>query len=336
MTVSLAAGSLPTQVPGAQGLIAVYYEHPRWFEPLFAELERRGTPYLKMPAAGRFYDPANLAAERGVGLVFNRMSPSAYRRGGGRHIHYTLGWLAHLEGQGLRVVNGERAFRHEISKALQLSLLRALGLPFPHAHVFCRAADAPRAAVGLRFPVVVKPNVGGSGTGVTRFDAPEQLAEAAHGDALDLGLDSVALVQEFVPARGSFITRVEVVGGKFLYAIRVHLSGETFDLCPADICRTTGGEALGTACPTEAPKAGLRVEGYEPPQSVIADVERIVAAAGIEVGGVEYLVDDRDGRIYYYDINALSNFVSDGERVVGFDPFVRLVDFLEREAGFGH
>jgi hypothetical protein len=65
---------------------------------------------------------------------------------------------------------------------------------------------------------------------------------------------------------------------------------------------------------------------------VVKDVERIVAAGGIDVGGVEYLNDARDGQRYYYDINALSNFVADAPRVVGFDPFARLVDYLEREA----
>ena len=59
--------------------------------------------------------------------------------------------------------------------------------------------------------------------------------------------------------------------------------------------------------------------------------ERIMAAAGIEVGGVEYLIDDRDGTLRYYDVNALSNFVADGRRVIGFDPFERLVDWLEAE-----
>jgi hypothetical protein len=34
----------------------------------------------------------------------------------------------------------------------------------------------------------------------------------------------------------------------------------------------------------------------------------------------------------YYDINALSNFVADGQKVVGFDPFARLADWLEAEA----
>jgi hypothetical protein len=54
--------------------------------------------------------------------------------------------------------------------------------------------------------------------------------------------------------------------------------------------------------------------------------------SGIELGGIEYITDDRDGQRLYYDINALSNFVADGPRVIGFDPFVKLVDWLEAEA----
>jgi hypothetical protein len=82
----------------------------------------------------------------------------------------------------------------------------------------------------------------------------------------------------------------------------------------------------------DAPRNGLRVEGYAPPPEVVSDVERIAAACGIEVGGIEYVIDARDGRLYYYDVNALSNFVADAPRVVGFDPFARLADFLEQEA----
>ena len=81
----------------------------------------------------------------------------------------------------------------------------------------------------------------------------------------------------------------------------------------------------------DAPANTLRVEGTTPPPDAIADVEHIMAAAAIEVGGVEYFVDARDGRRYYYDINALSNFVADAPRVVGFDPFARLADFLQQE-----
>src|SRR5258708_36837419 len=84
----------------------------------------------------------------------------------------------------------------------------------------------------------------------------------------------------------------------------------------------------------------MKVEGYEPPRQVIDDVERIVELASVEVGGIEYVVDDRTGRQLYYDVNALSNFVADPVRVIGFNPYARLADFLiggaQRPESHGH
>lgn len=311
--------------------IAIYYEHPHWFVPLFAELERRGTPHTRLDAAVHRFDPADRPS---YALVFNRMSPSAWLRGHGQAVFYTHHFLGHLEQNGVRVVNGARAFVAETSKALQMSLLDRLGLPYPRTRVINHPAEAPDAAAGLRLPIVVKPNVGGSGAGVRRFDTLEALAAAAAAGDLEFGPDQTALVQEFIPAEEGRITRVEVLGGRFLYAIRVYSPGDTFNLCPADVCQTTEGVELArAACPVDAPRNGLRVEGYTPPADVVANVERIAAACGIEVGGIEYAIDARDGRLYYYDINALSNFVADAPRVVGFDPFARLADYLETQRG---
>jgi len=317
--------------------IAIYYEQPNWFKPLFAELDLRGTEYVKLFAPDHTWSPAE-HPERQYSLVFNRMSPSAWNRGNGDQIFYTTGFLEHLESRGVRVINGLAAFRSELSKAGQLALLEQLGLPYPRARVIHRPEQAPGATESLRFPVVVKPNIGGSGAGVKRFDHISQLQAAAKlpgddPDALTFGLDSTALVQEFIPARDAHIVRVEVLNGKYLYAIKVHITGETFDLCPADICRTASGVDLNrAACAIDAPKSGITVEAFTPPAEVIADVERIMAASKIDIGGVEYITDDRDGQRYYYDMNALSNFVADGKNVVGFDPFARLVDWLEQEA----
>lgn len=311
--------------------IGIYYEHPRWFLPVFAELDRRGIPYTRLDAARHHFDLLS-NGEQKYGLVFNRMSPSAWTRGNAHSVFYTINYLAHLEKTGTRVVNGSHAFRVETSKALQLSMLQSLGLPYPRSAVINHPTEAPAAARGMRFPVVIKPNIGGSGVGIVRFDTPEQLEGAARNGSIALGLDSTGIVQEFIPARGGYITRVETLGYEYLYGIRVHTSGETFDLCPMDICKTSDGAELATTCVAEGPKSGLRVEGYTPPPEVVTAVERIFSEARIEVGGAEYIIDDRDGRLYYYDVNALSNFVSDGPRVVGFDPFTRLVDYLVEEA----
>jgi glutathione synthase/RimK-type ligase-like ATP-grasp enzyme len=315
--------------------VAIYYEHPDWFRPLFAELDARGMPYVRVDASRHHFD---LSAEREpYALVFNRMSASAYLRGHGNAIFYTRQYLRHLERNGARVVNGSDAFAVETSKALQLSLLASLGLPYPRTRVINDLSEAREAAHALGFPVIVKPNIGGRGAGIVRCDTPADLEYALEAGLINLGLDSTALVQEYIPAGGGHIVRVETLAGRFLYALKVYTEGESFNLCPAEICdieragESIGVSAVGEMCLADAPKAGLKVEAYEPPAEMVAAVERIAAVAGIDVGGVEYLIDERDGGPRFYDINALSNFVADAPRLVGFDPHARLVDYLEEE-----
>jgi hypothetical protein len=334
----IGSNAMPRRKP-----FAIYHEHPDWFRPLFKELERRDIPYVRLDPRAQCYDPG--ANDHDYALLFNRMSPSAYLRDGEQGIFFTLSFLGHLERLGIPIVNGRTGFTYETSKALQLTLLESLGLAYPRARVINHASKAvdaagvlpsprlPGGGTALRFPVVVKANIGGSGAGITRYDQSEDLARAATEGRIKLGIDHTALVQEYIPARGGHITRVETLGGKFLYAIKVFTTGESFNLCPADICqRSDGVELTRSACPIDAPKTGLKVEGYTPPKEVIAACEKIMQTAQIDVGGIEYIIDDRDGRLMYYDINALSNFVADAVNVVGFDPFVKLVDYLEERA----
>lgn len=311
--------------------IAVYHEHPDWFRPLFKELDRRGHDYVRLDAASHIYDPSE--PDPPYSLVFNRASPSAYLRGHAQSTFYTLHWIRHLERLGVPVVNGSTVYALELSKASQLDLLQELGLPYPRAFAINNPAQAPAAASRLRFPVLVKANVGGSGAGIVRYDTPEALADAVDSGSVSLGVDGTALVQEAAPLRNGHITRVETLGGAYLYAINVFPATGSFDLCPADACQTTTGvELVRGACAVDAPKTGLRVEGTRPPAEIIDQVERIARASKLDVGGIEFLVDDRDGKHYFYDINALSNFVADAPNVVGFDPFVNLVDYLELRA----
>jgi hypothetical protein len=283
--------------------IAIFYEHPEWFTALFAELDRRGIAYNRLLAHAHGFDPAE--AHTPYALIVNRMSPSAYVRGHAQAIFYTLHYLAHLQAIGANVLNGYDAYVYEFSKARQLGLLHRLGLRYPRARVINDASQALTAAAGLTFPVILKPNIGGSGAKIVKFHAPDELREAVTRGILDLGIDQTALVQEYLPAEGDSIVRVEVLGGEYLYAIRLFLMSGEFNLCPA----------------------------YTPPIHIIAAVKRIAAAAHIEVGGVEYMVSARDGHPYFYDINALSNFVADAPNVVGFDPVPKLVDYIVRRAG---
>ncbi len=307
------------QLQDSEAPIGVLYEHPAWFEPLFDEMDHRGLSYERIDAHRLAYDLAERSAP--YSLVINRMSPSSWLRGGENALFSTGGYLRHLESLGVPIVNGYESFGFEISKARQLAVMERLGVRYPKARVITNPLDAVAAADGLEYPVLVKPNIGGSGGGIVSFDTPGALATAAASGELEFGPDHTALVQEHLPAEGGFIIRVEFLNGRFLYAIRLLLVPGSFNLCPADYCDLPGiGE--------EVEDRGAVVEAFTPPSDIVDDARAILAATGADLGGVEYLVNARDGHAYFYDINALSNFVANAPTVVGFDPFVDLVDYI--------
>ena len=297
--------------------LAVFYEHPQWFEPLFRTLDRRGVDYVKLGISDHVFDPADRCAPAPV--VFNRLAMSSFLRQGEHAIFYSQAALAHWEMAGARVVNGSAALALDANKARQLSLLAALGLAIPATRVVHRRADLAPAAAGLRFPVVVKANVGGSGAGIVRYDSLDELRMWAEDGTTPVGVDGVALLQEYVPARDGRVVRCETLNGRFLYAIALDGAGATFDLCPADVC-AADRQAAGTP---------VTITAFEPDAATIKAVEQVAQAAHLDVGGVEYMVDDRDGVARFYDINALSNFVANPLEVLGYDPHDNLVDFLE-------
>jgi len=293
--------------------LAVVYEHPKWFEPLFEALDRRGVSYVKVPLAGHVFDPAGSPVPARV--VFSRVAMSSFLRDPEHPIFYAQSLFEHWEGQGTRVINAS-ALPIDTSKARQLSLIARLGFQGPETRAACRQADLPAAAEGLRFPVLVKADIGGSGSGIVRYDSAEDLAAAAAARTAPMGVNGTALVQEYAPREGGRITRVETLAGRYLYALEVESPGDAFDLCPADACLIRPGSAV------------LGMTRVEPPADVIAAVEAIVAAGNVEIGSVEYLIDERDGSVRFYDINALSNFVAKPLEVLGFDPHETLVDWL--------
>ena len=292
--------------------LAVFYEHPQWFAPLFRELDRRGVDWTPIAIQDHTFDPADPRPPAPV--ILSRLAMSSFLRQSEHALFYSLAAVAHWEGQGARVINGPGVLAYDTNKARQLSLFRRVGLDIPRTRVAHRRADVRRLAAEVGYPLMVKVNVGGSGTGMIRYDTPEEL-EAAVADGLTpVGVDGVALVQEYVPAQDGRVIRCEVLDGKLLYAIALNGAGSTFDLCPADVCMVD--------------KPTITIEAYRPPAEIVAAVERIAAAAQMDVGGIEYMVDERDGRAKFYDLNALSNFVARPLEVLGYDPHAPFVDWL--------
>ena len=316
-----------------QAPIAILDEHPEWSSRLIAELEARRLPYEKIDHSNHSYDPRDRQPRYSV--VVNRTSPSSATRGHGGVLFYAEALLGHYGALGIPVINPAAAYRSEKSKALQLDLFERVGARYPRTVVANHRDTIVKALDQIPFPLVIKPNIGGSGAGIVRFDSREEL-EARLG-ALSFGPDGTVLVQEYLESEEGAIVRVEVMDGRYLYAIRIVRDARAgFNLCPADICQVPEGRSAATPTPLEAcpaaAGAGLTVTRFEPPADAVDTVLRLTRAASIDIGGVEYLVAKRDGQVYYYDINATSNFVANAPEVLSFDPTARFVDYITRVA----
>lgn len=292
--------------------LAVFYEHPQWFEPLFAALDRRGLDWTAIAIQDHTFDPADASLPAPV--ILNRLAMSSFLRQEEHALFYCLAALDHWQGLGARVINGPGVLAYDTNKARQLSLFRKAGLDIPATRVAHRRADVPRLAAEIGYPVMVKVNVGGSGTGMIRYDSAEELEAAVADKLTPMGVDGVALVQEYITARDARVIRCEVLDGKLLYALALDGAGSTFDLCPADVCMVD--------------KPTITITQFEPPPELARAVERVAAMSGLDVGGIEYMIDDRDGRPKFYDLNAMSNFVAKPLEVLGWDPHDKLIDYL--------
>ena len=292
--------------------LAVFYEHPQWFEALFDTLDRRGLNWTPIAIQDHTFDPADTRLPAPV--ILNRLAMSSFLRQEEHALFYSMAALDHWQGLGARVINGPGVLAYDTNKARQLSLFRNAGLDIPATRVAHRREDIARLAAEVGFPVMVKVNVGGSGTGMVRYDTPAELQAAVAENLTPMGVDGVALVQEYVTARDARVIRCEVLDGKLLYALALDGAGSTFDLCPADVCMVD--------------KPTITISQFKPSAEIVRAVERVAVMSSLDVGGIEYMVDDRDGRPKFYDLNAMSNFVARPLEILGWDPHDKLVVYL--------
>ena len=294
--------------------LAVLYEHPEWQKPLFAALERRGIRYAAVDLKKAAFSDAD---EPLAPLYFNQASPSAYVRGNTRAVPYALAYMRALRVRGVGVLNGAEAFALELSKTAQAALLRSLGVPSPRVWTFNDLEAIRARAHEITFPVLLKPEQGGSGARIVLVESLAQLESFLEQNPQHWEPDNLLLLQEYLdtdPAKG--IVRMEFLGGELLYAMRVIAHGK-FNLCPAPACNAEAGK--------------VEFHPYkEVPAQAVAWGKRIVAAGKLDVAGIEYL-ETRDGRLVVYDVNANSNLRPSVAQAFGFDPFERVVDFLARE-----
>ena len=301
--------------------IYVIHENNAWVEPLRTAFGHLGLPFTEW-----FLDSGtiDLDAEPPNGVFYNRMSASSHTRGHRWGPEYTAAVLAWLERHHRRVVNNSQALRLEISKVAQYAALNDAGVRTPRTVAAVGRDEILRASQLFDLPFITKHNRAGKGLGVRLFRDREALKSYVQGGEFEPSVDGITLVQQYIEAQNPFITRVEFVGGRLLYAVRVDASGG-FELCPADACKVedmfcpTGdtGESRVSNVPGFQIIDGFGDEpGDDFVRPLIEQYRELLALHGVEIAGVEFIVDSQ-GVPYTYDINTNTNYNSEAEALSG-------------------
>ena len=289
---------------GVAPRVYVIHENDAWVAPLRKQFDELGVPFAEWHLDSGVLD---LSEEPPEGIFYNRMSASSHTRGHRYAPEFTAAVLAWLTRHGRTVINGERAIQLEVSKVAQYEALKAFSVKTPDTVAVVGKENITEAAERIGYPVILKHNRAGKGLGVKLLYSRAALDEHLARGEFEPSIDGITLVQRYIEAPEPFITRVEFVGGKLLYAVRVDTS-EGFELCPADVCQV---DDHASACPAVAPAEKFRIiSDFSSP--LVEQWEAFLAANDIGIAGIEFIVD-KDGRALTYDVNTNTNYNPDAE-----------------------
>jgi hypothetical protein len=307
--------------------IALLYEHPTWSNTLIETFQSNGIDLKLINVADLSFHPNK--EHPGFNFAVNRinMMPSSGRNTS--IVFHTLHYLRWLETMGVTIVNGSHAHFAGASKALQNGLFSKLGLHCPQAVAVYQVQDILKASKTIGFPLIIKPNIGGSGSGIAQYNTYDELESAVQSGKVDLGIDGTGLVQQYIHSDGN-VYRVEILGNSLFYSIKQKMMADTYNYCAADGCSVSESQenkdsSFDHCVLNQEP----RIQPFEPDETIVSQVISIIHCAGADLGGVEYLMDTKTGKPCFYDFNPYSNFVSNGQTLFGFSPEQRFVDYIQ-------
>jgi hypothetical protein len=290
-------------------LVHVLYENPDWLPPLEAALRAEGLDYRLVEV---WQGALRLDQAPPEGVWINRMSPSSHTRGHLESVALMRETLAWLDAYDRPVINGARAFRLEISKVQQDLALRRHGIQTPRTVAAVGRDALLELAATFDGPFITKHNQGGKGLGIELFNGARHLQTHLDSGEFDTGPDGVVILQQYIAPAGGYITRVELVAGEFMYAMRSS-TAQGFELCPSDACQID----LANVCPADG-NAKFSLDPMTADDPIVAQYRAMCAAEGLSLAGIEF-VEDAHGQRYTYDINGTTNYNSAVAEEAGVD-----------------
>jgi hypothetical protein len=261
------------------------------------------------------------------GIWINRISPSSHTRGHASTIELGREVLYWLEAHGRRVINGLGAFEIELSKLRQDLVLNRWGIQTPRTVLALGRTAILQAASSFNGPFITKHNQGGKGLGIRLFESVEGLRTWLDDPSFDAGPGEKVILQQFIEAPKPFITRVEIVGGRFVLAMRSNTS-DGFELCPSDACQVDA-QAGPEVCPADGPSSKFSRSPVSADDPLVKKYIAMCRGEGIDLAGIEF-IEDIDGQRYTYDINGTTNYSGVFGDEIGVDGMRELALYLRK------
>ena len=307
--------------------IAYLYDHPTWSERLIDCFHNNGIDLQLINVDELTFNTGSLDMD--FRMLVNRVNVMPYEKRDPAIAFHTMHFLNWLELSGVRVVNGARTHYIGASKAMQNGIFSVLGLDAPQAIAIYKTEDTLKAAEKIGFPVIVKPNIGGSGSNIARFNSSSELALAIEYKLIDFGVDGSGLVQKYIHSDG-YVYRVEILGDELFYSIKQKIVESKFNYCAAEGCSTDSNNTEhGEEFDYCAIEPSHQIQLHDVSQKILQQVISIIKKTGADIGGIEYFINRETGKPCYYDFNPYSNFVSQGEALLGFSPEQRFVNYIK-------
>ena len=152
-------------------------------------------------------------------------------------------------------------------------------------------------------PFITKHNQGGKGLGIQLFRSQEALERYVYSDAFDAGPDGKIILQEYIDSPNPYITRVELIGDRFLFAMQSNTE-QGFQLCPSDACQIPDD---GGVCPATGPSSKFSLSPLTEDDVLVQQYLQLIQGEGIDIAGIEF-IEDSEGNRYTYDINGTTNY----------------------------
>jgi glutathione synthase/RimK-type ligase-like ATP-grasp enzyme len=301
--------------------IHVLYENPAWLPPLLEGLAAERFTEVRLVELNQgLIDPLEPPPE---GIWINRISPSSHTRGHAGTIELGREVLFWLEAHGRRVINGLDAFELELSKLRQDLVLNRWGIRTPRTVLALGRDSILAAATTFDGPFITKHNQGGKGLGIRLFNSVDALATWIDDPAFDPGPGGKIILQQYIQSPEPYITRVEIVGGRFLFAMRSNTE-QGFELCPSDACQV---QAQPDVCPADGSGSKFAPSPLRAEDSIVQQYVAMCRGEGIDVAGIEF-VEDAHGNRYTYDINGTTNYSGVLGQQIGIDGMREVARYL--------